>query len=480
MAKNRWFPRWVTILTLALMGGLTTMADEQPNDWKKIKEEAEAEKAALDALRALEEARKGLADAQAPVNGDDAQLNAQVKAAQAAKTLADAEKAAADARKAEADAALAAFKAKIGEVPASGYTGDVTLKDKAGATEATLLASKAVEEAADRLATDLSKHLKEASVVLYSAAELPSFDALLAFGARVRVVEGAFAEAQRTSSDADTKAPEPAVGTETVVPVAAAAGLTLDAVNKLLGYFKTDYTVGGISLEQDDSLLIHALAGRLKGRVRLLGTYDPAVLSTTTGGPFDKLTSLSTLKSFASQKAEGHARVAALFTKQAQAAADAPTKKAMGDKALLHTRAEAALKSAVSVYDSFFTSLTTAEAGGAAPLTDVLRQSALSKALMEGAKLLVVKLQSSGGSYYTRKNMWTFFGGMPFFHMGGVVASYVLIEGEDGHVIASDVVAVHGGFVRAGKVRDHLASSRHDANPPAKGADGDLDGRKDP
>jgi hypothetical protein len=41
---------------------------------------------------------------------------------------------------AQAESAVAAVKAQIGEVPSSGYTGDVTLKDKAGTTEAALLA----------------------------------------------------------------------------------------------------------------------------------------------------------------------------------------------------------------------------------------------------------------------------------------------------------------------------------------------------
>ena len=52
-------------------------------------------------------------------------------------------------------------------------------------------------------------------------------------------------------------------------------------------------------------------------------------------------------------------------------------------------------------------------------------------------------------SYYTKKNMWTFFGTMLFYHMGGVIASFVLLDGTTGKVLKSGVVSVHGGFIKA-------------------------------
>ena len=48
---------------------------------------------------------------------------------------------------------------------------------------------------------------------------------------------------------------------------------------------------------------------------------------------------------------------------------------------------------------------------------------------------------------------------MPLYHMGGSTASYVLLSGKEGRVLASDVVPVHGGFVKAGDVEKELTKT---------------------
>jgi hypothetical protein len=45
---------------------------------------------------------------------------------------------------------------------------------------------------------------------------------------------------------------------------------------------------------------------------------------------------------------------------------------------------------------------------------------------------------------------------MPLFHMGGAVTGYLLLEGATGKVVASGVVPVHGGFVKAGALEGEL------------------------
>jgi len=45
---------------------------------------------------------------------------------------------------------------------------------------------------------------------------------------------------------------------------------------------------------------------------------------------------------------------------------------------------------------------------------------------------------------------------MPFFHMGGVVASYLLMDGKTGNVVRAGVVPVHGGFIKANDLQDTL------------------------
>lgn len=110
-------------------------------------------------------------------------------------------------------------------------------------------------------------------------------------------------------------------------------------------------------------------------------------------------------------------------------------------------------KAAIALYDGVFAKLTTADDKGLTPLTMVIRETEAADALAAGTQLLLVKLHTSGGAYYTKKNMLTFFGGMPFFHMGGVVASFALLDGKTGSVVAADVIPIHGGFVKASDVQ---------------------------
>ena len=175
------------------------MPSAQDPDWDKIRKEAEAKKAALEAQKAA----------------------------------AEAEKAVYDARKAKADASLAALKAKIPDVPDSGIKGEVPLTEKAGVIEAQLLSAKALGEAAGRLAEQLP-NLNGKTVLLYAPSELPGFQALVAYRAQSAIVDKAFADAAAVSKSAMGQAP-PA---REVAPLAA-AGLVLDAVTKLLGFFRS-------------------------------------------------------------------------------------------------------------------------------------------------------------------------------------------------------------------------------------------------
>src|SRR5574337_572239 len=460
-------------LTLAgalLLGGIISMASAQSPppgeipqstpDWEKIKKDVDAEKAALEAKRQLLDARKALEAAEAPPDTTKKAMEDKLAAAKAAKNLADAEKAAADASKAQADAALATFKAKVGEVPTSGYTGDVTLKEKAGTMEAALLAAKAAKEAAQRIADALPKQNPKKILLLYGAAEVPNFQALTAYRAQIPWVRKRFDDAQEASNDANRRAPAPADFKVEAVPLAAAAGLGLDAVNKLLGFFRTDYTVGGVDLTLEDSLLVHALAGLIADSdknldVQLPAVYNPGALSDAGSGILNELTTLSLLRSGAQDKANQHDKLSARFTEDAKkATGEAKTK--LEDKAKLHKVAADAWKAAIGLYDSFFSKLITADDKGAVPLTNVIREGVVAEVLSKANLLLLVKLQRSGGAYYTKKNMWTLFGGMPFFHMGGVVASFVLLDGKTGTVQSSGVIPVHGGFLKAGDLQQQV------------------------
>ena len=140
-----------------------------------------------------------LAAAASLIGGASLMANAQdaggvdprVAAANAATAVAQAEKAAAEARKAQAEAELAAFKAQAGEAPASGYKGDVALRDKAGTMEAALLAARATEIAAKEIAEAVAGAVagvkvdggRAPGILLFGAGEVPTFQAPVSFRA---------------------------------------------------------------------------------------------------------------------------------------------------------------------------------------------------------------------------------------------------------------------------------------------------------
>jgi len=497
--------RGQSILAVILCVGLVNNMSAQDQDWDKIKKEAEAKKAAFDAQKAEADARKAALDAKKAADDAEAAARAaadgikkaaaealaaeaakkalaeakkqaldaekalaeaektpdpekqaqadRVAAAKAAKELADADKAAADAQKAKADASLAALKAQIGDVPDSGIKGEVTIKEKAGIMEAHLLAAKALNEAADRLVTGLPAGGGK-TVLLYASAEVPNFQALLSYKVQVSVVSAAFANAETISDNATAKAP-PA----TEAAPLAAAGLGLDAVTKLLGFFRSDYTIGGVEVSLDDSALVHGLAGRIaksgKYKVQLPAVYNAGALSAPTKSIIDQLNVFALKRSDSTARITRHDQRAAKFTEEAGQATGS-AREVLLAKAKLHKDASDALKAAITVYDSFFGKLTAADDKGLAPLTSVVRESVLADLLAQGNSMLVVKLQKAGGAYYTKKNLWTVFGGMPFYAGGGVVISYALLAGQSGNVEASGLIPVFGGFVKENKLETKL------------------------
>ncbi|MEP6714183.1 MAG: hypothetical protein ABJC09_01335 [Terriglobia bacterium] len=499
-----------------------------PTDWDQIKKDADAEKAATDSKKSLADAQKALFDAENalklakgpdPVRKQmddrvaaakaateesiaekaaaeakkaalDAQeaadpakkdLDAKAAAAKAIKDAADAEKAAADARKSTTEAQTAALKAQFGDFNASGITGAVDLKDKAGSTEAALLAARSVRLAATRIHDAISLKLKPAAhvrtILLYAFSEMPTFQALLAFGTEVGLARKVFADAGALSEKALNDAPPPpkpsaaplpppapgsAAVTEAALPLAA-VGLGLETVNKLLSYFRTDYTVGGIDLTLEDSLLVHAVAGALADcdtfDVKLPAVYEPQAMLNPASMIMDALAAVASLNSDAQRNIAFHEEIAGEFATAAGKAAQEDEKKRLLNNGALHTKAVDALKSAVAVYDTFFGKMTAADDKGSVPLSLAIREAAIADLLDRGAFLLGVKLHKSGGAYYTKKNLWSFFlPGIPMYHMGGVVTSYVLMSGAEGKVIAAGVEPVHGGFVKAKDVEARVKS----------------------
>ena len=439
---------------------------------------ADAEKDRIDAQRALERARKPPDSADEARAAKAATAKAEKELAEAQKAAADAAKAEADASKAKADADLAAFKARFGDVPASPYSGAVTLKENAGKTEALLLAAQAARSAAAAIAEAIKT--KATDVMLLASPDVPAFDNLMRFGVEFGIVQKTFDDMDQISNVAREKeSAQPATPPPTralraptrqrAVPPVAAAGLALDAADKLLGFFRTDYTVGGIDLTLEDAMLINELAGRLTEdtvTVYLPKVFNGNELARAGANVIAELQGMALRRARSTSTAADHEQRTALWTERAEKEADVDKKKEMAAVAAAHQGAADAIGKASALYDSWFGKLSSPdEKTSVVPIVAVIRERALMDALDKGRSLLVVKLHASGGSYYTKKNIWTAFGTMPFFHMGGTVASFALVAGTTGAVMAAGTVPVHGGFFKANRLHNQLVDR---PGPPRK------------
>jgi hypothetical protein len=375
-------------------------------------------------------------------------------ALKAQKDLADAEKAAADAR-------TAAFKANLGGVPESGIAGDVTLGDKAGTLEMTLLAHQALDTAAGQIARAVNSVLVKtdaggqpvalpgARVFAFAAAQVPGFQTVSAF----RVQRAAVTEALRRAIEAASVAlGEAEASTESLAP--AMVGVALDSVTKLLGFFRTDYKVAGAELTLDDVALLQAVAGKLQVPVFVPSIFNPAAVEGAGNLIKAELAELSAQLDPSRVLAD---KLETLIAQRQKTAADAATKASLRaslerEIAGLRTLTDR-FKAASTAYDTLVGKLMAPDDATATMLRDLAVWNGLKQA---GGKLLVLKVQRAGGSSYTEKNLWNFFGRMPFYVAGGVVVSYTLLNGTDGQVEAAGVVPVHGGFESVKGVRSRV------------------------
>ncbi len=426
-----------------------------PEELKKIKDEATQRKEALEALTAEATARKALA---AALDTSKSPTADQLAAAKAAKELADAQKAQADAEKAQTDAATAAAKAKVGDIPASGYGGTAEMGTGAGSAEALLLGTVAVRKIAGLMAAALKKDkpADQSRLMLFTSGTVPDFQALLGFNAQRDALKFAMDHAKESTKTADQNAPVGAMAVATV-------GLALDAISKVLGYFKTDYKFQGIDVTATDGMLVAALAGEL--RALSITAQVPALYQAAApAGAQAVLQEIAEPFNWAEQaRLRMHRHEDAQPDLEKQLADKLKIK--ADDKAKPEDRRQAdaaatelqrrlqKVKDAVALWksladrlDAWAAKLGTADDKGQVPLANVVRQAALRYELDNGAALVVLQLHKAAGTGYTKKNLWSSLGANPFFVMGGAVASMTAFHGKTGEVFSSMLQPWHGGY----------------------------------
>lgn len=434
-----------------LWTGGATVAMAQPStpeEWDRAKKMFEAEKAALEAQKQLLDARKALESAQAGVDPAKKAIEEQLAAAKAAKEMADY-------RKSQAEAELAALKTKF-DVPASAYTGAVTVGTGAGSMEATLLAAEAARTAAGKIAA-VVVGANPGSVLVIPSADLPNFQALLTFRLNKEIFVAALEEALREAAALEREFGDKYGQQVTLEAVSIPAiGLGLEALNKIVSFFKTDFSIGNLDTTVDDFLLVSTVVGELatkKVTARTPALYNRAAIDTA------GTSVLADLRTVTAGRAEAQDRLALAdkaSTTLAEAAAketDPGKKKALEEFAKKFKNMGVRWKSVVTTYDGLFGKLAVADDKGTYPAAVIIKESAIADALAEPTtSLLLLKVHKAGGAYFTQKNLWTAFGKMPFSVAGGVVASFILLQGKTGNVLAAGAVPVHGGYQSISKV----------------------------
>ena len=451
------------------------MAQNSDEVLQKQIERLKKEKEVLDAQKAKLDAEKALADAQKAIDKGKEPSAQQLNELQRAKALADAQKSfldsqkalqqaqdasgqkltdlqtqksLADAQKALADSQTQASLARyLGDVKAGPYSGTVNMKPNAGTEEALLLGARAIKEGAGKIATAVNE--KANKFYLFGTKEFPNFQRLLTFRFRKELIKQAF----------EAAGIKPPVGLEEMVtPGMVSAGL--DAFSKLLGFFKTDYEIGGIGVKLDESLLIFTVAGKLTAKeveVHLPLIYEPNAQTAAIAALAQEMAELVGLRNQAADEVTRTKNLIVDMEKKAADAQNAANKEALLARvAALKSRLDQ-LTGVIALYDSFASSLTTPDANtGSVPLAILAQEFTIDTALKGGAAVLLLRLENTGGGHLLKKNLLTGLGKMPLYHMGGATVGYLLLSGPNGKVVAGDVYPIHGGFVRTDDIRDVL------------------------
>jgi hypothetical protein len=389
-----------------------------------------------------------------PVGGQTETPSAQrITDANALKAEADARKAAWDARAAESEAKNKAFEAATKSIaglnPAKGET---KVEGDGGKIEAEMLAAKAVQAAAKKIADAV----KDKGPFFLVAGDEPfSTDNWSIFQAQAIGVDMAL-----KAQGCPVLPAKPPQDTQE-----SAESGALQIIGLAAQLLKSDLTITGFAMTPDQALLLREVAKWLSTG---MGANIP---SAAFGIDIAGSTPISTINEL--DKLHG----CVLGKIKALSVEPKPKPKVPDPK----REAElAALKEGSARYTGFLARLTTPDSNGKIELVEVVRQSGFATPItktdiitqtatiaagrppevttietktISPAKVLRVNVHKVGGSLLTRKNLWTIFGlGKPLEVSSGVVVSYQLTD-KFGKVLASGSMACASGFYSVSSVQ---------------------------
>lgn len=428
------------------------MSDPDPAEDVKQKE------ACAKAEAALVRAQADLIKAQGELDAAKRPPDQAVVADTAERERLEARKATFEARKALSDmqkqANLSAAQAVVGMVAGSNSEGSVTVKQDAGKAEATLMASVAIIAAADYIDKTLAAKLTGKRVVLMQGSEAPQFATYRQFLMQqtllLKLFDKTTREAQRLEQAANELAGPagPQAGLESVsVPVMTSAGVAIDAAAKLGSYFMSNYEIGDIAVTADVEELYSAVASLILRRnieVVLPGRRIPQ--ASDFAETIEKIVENVAVADETSLRLDDEAKKAV-----ARGQAEPPNSARLQQAAKLYDQAATLLRNAIAKANDFIAGLGAADAKGVLLITKLAEEKSVCNELTKDNTLALILSLRTVGAYYTKKNLWTFLGGMPFFTAGGAIVTYALVD-RDGKLVASGLVPVHSGYTPLHKV----------------------------
>lgn len=424
-----------------------------------------AEKLKAEAERDL--AKKQLEQLQAELSLAKAGATDRTKAAAEAQTaIFNAQKAQADAATAAANAEATAQKAKFGSIAGTDL-GTTTADAGAGSFEASLLAASAIDRAASVIKTALDNVGKSNQngiangnprYIIFTGLQRPNFSDNRLFEAQINCVVSAYrcaAEAHAKADLAAGKQAEGAVKLELETGVAGAVtaiGAAAEILRNLGSYFRADYrfstaTVSGV----DADLLAVSLAGMLKD------CWYPARWAPAA----DETKVYQRLNPWSDRRGDAPFRHAELLKREkefadgASAAPDPAENARLSAVADLYRAATEFYSAADKGFDDFLASLAEVDTTGVLRATRIAEQRAIADALSQGALAVLLHVGGTSGTTYTKKSLWTFLGGAPFYVSGGAIVSYLVVDNH-GQVKAAGQQRGHSGFVKVHEVPDEM------------------------
>lgn len=309
------------------------------------------------------------------------------------------------------------------------FSGETKLEQGAGAMEATMLATRALRQAADEIAGMAARKAPDRDILVLAGTEAIDFSDVAMISTELGAIGTQFSLAGIPEAGESSRFDE----SNQVMARMVDPGTIIAAANALAGLLRSETTISPVDLPAlSERVLANVVAGTIGSRAKL-----PAAAV----GELDENSPLLVkLNAVADQRRTAAERVAELSVKATENAARIAT-----------------LGAIIARFDSFLTRVTTASSTGVVPIARAIRL----KSMMQGRPVVLrVFVDKAGGSLINTKNIATTFGVDPLKVTGAVVASYTLTEPGDGSVLGSEIYVCRTTLSRLRPIHDASWSTK--------------------